>query len=168
MKRILFYTLISAQVIVILFLMYTFNQINTDGQEIKLQTIKPEYAIHHFQDYLQIDYEINKIDKDVWEYEESMDYNDRIYALLESDDHGIYHVKKASTKRLATTLENEIVLVGTYEYENEQDHIYYVDFGLKTSDNLEQFNPIQKKSLIVTLLIGKWGQHKIINIEKAD
>lgn len=171
MKRILFYTLIGAQLIIILVLTYEFNQIDMNGQQIKLQTIKPEYPIahSHFDGSLPVDYEINEIQKHLWENNDSLDYNDRVYGLLESDENGIYHVQKASTTKLTTKKDNQIVLAGTYAHEDADNHFHYVDFGLKSIDNLEQFGSIpEKASLVMTVQIGKWGQHKITGIDQAE
>lgn len=170
MKQILFYLLLVVQLSVILFLVYQFEQIDRDGQQIKLETITPDYPIDdaYFDGSVYVDYEINQIKKEQWDDIESVNYNDRVFVLLKSDESGIYHVEKVSLKKITATSEADVVLKGNYQYEDEERNFYYVSFGMEEIKNIERFDPIPKtKKFVVTVLLGKWGQYKVTGIENG-
>lgn len=170
MKRILFYLLLAVQLIVLLFLTFQFEKIDEQGKMIKIHTIKPEYPMYDFvfEDSMYVEYEINKIPQEKWNNSSTVDYNNRVYVLLKRDNNGIFQVEQASIDRLTTDKEEEVVVVGTYHYHDEALGYHYVSYGMEKIKNVEQFGEFRgNDQLLVTMLIGKWGQYKNIAIEKV-
>lgn len=169
MKRILFYLILILQVIVIGFLTYQFEKIDQTGHQIKIQTLSPKYPV--YGDFIEgdvfVEYDINKITEDRWENTLPIDYNTPVYVLLQEDKTGVYRVRHASTDKIEATKENEFVLKGTYHYHDPNRDIHYVNYGLehiKKPDRFGTFKP--RDELVVTILVGKWGQYKVVAIEK--
>jgi len=171
MKRILFYILIVGQLVVILFLCFQFENIDQTGHVIKIQTSRPEFPVYgdYIDGDLYVEYEISKIAEDKWRETLPIDYNTRVYVLLEKDKTGIYRVQKASTKKIDAKQENEFVLLGRYQYHDTKHHEIYIHYGVEKIKHADQFGLFTPKDeLVITLLIGKWGQHKVVSIEKGD
>lgn len=169
MKRILFYLIILLQVIVIVFLTYQFEKIDRTGYEIKIQTLSPEFPVYgdFIDGDMYVEYDINKIQADRWKTPIPIDYNTPVYVLLEKDKTGVFRVRHAATEKIETTKEDAYVLKGTYQYYDQDHDIHYVDYGLehiKQADRFGTFKP--RDELVITILIGKWGQYKVVGIDK--
>lgn len=169
MKRLLFYLVILLQLFVLLFLIFQFEKIDQTGHEVKIQTLSSDFPVYDdfIRSDLYVDYDINKIASDKWNDSLPSDYNSRVYVLLQKDKMNVYRTREASADKLEAKGEDEAVLVGTYQYYDVDRDVYYVNYGFEKIKGVDQFGRFkQTDQLIVTLLIGKWGQYKVINIEK--
>ena len=179
MKRALFYTLLLFQVIVVLLVVVQYNLIDTYGEERTFITVPypdeeyyPDdefYMEEEITDYDMYSFEfaINNIPKDKWEGKKDYNYRDRVYVLLQKNDSGIYEVVKATDKKITTSKENEVVLIGNNIYEDEND--YHVSYGFENI-NVDNHKKILKdfdmsKENKVTFKVTPWKQGKLIKVE---
>jgi len=171
MRRFLFYFMIIGQIVVISFLTYQFEQIDKTGYEIRVQTLKPDFPVYgdFIDGDMYVEYDINEISEEQWHISSSIDYNTPVYILLRADKNGVYRAHQASTNKLTANNQNEFVLKGTYQYHDTKRDIHYVNYGMERIKHADQFGIFRPDDeLVVTLLIGKWGQHKVTAIEKRN
>ena len=169
MKRILFYLIIMLQVIVIGFLTYQFEKIDRTGHQIKIQTLSPNFPVYgdFIDGDMYVEYDINKIQEDRWEDSLPLDYHTPVFVLLQEDKTGVFRVRHASTDKIEAKNDNEFVLKGTYHYYDQERDFHYVNYGLEHIKQADQFGTFKPRDeLIVTILIGKWGQYKVVGIDK--
>lgn len=168
MKRILFYSILVIQVVVVGVIGWQYYLVEDFGMEIKLLREKPElgkYVPYYEYGNMHVDYEINAIDEDKWEAPDSIHYKEKVYVLLEEGDDGIYHVVRASDKKLEED-SGQVVLKARYRYSADHIKKYYVDYGIEDIRNGEDYRYLDaEKQWIVTVKIAPWGQKRIINIE---
>lgn len=168
MKRMLMYLLILLQIVYVLTLVFIFENAEKNGTEITILTKKgngSDYMYDSFQD-LYVTYEINEIHKDYWEKDTEIDYNKTVYIVLKKNELGIDEVKYVSLKKQKSVSDEETVLAAQYNYrDNVGSH--HVRYGFEWLENADQFGSFSNKDqLKVTFLVGKFGQRKLVNIEK--
>src|SRR5699024_5442284 len=115
--------------------------------------------------------EINNIYKGKWHGKKEIQYNDRVYVLLEENKEGIYEVVKATDKELAATKDNQLVLIGKEIYENDEK-TYHVSYDFETI-NVKTHKDVRKDLKLpdrkkVSYKLAQWNQSKLINIEKKN
>lgn len=174
MKRILFYLFLFLQIILLLFLMFQFERGYDEAETIKLKTSVPDYYMD--DDFynevmggtMYVDYEVSKIAADKWNNEETIDYNNRVYVLLEENDAGVFEVVTGSESQLTPT-DHQVMLSAYYHYYDEKLKVHYVRYGFEEINNIETYGSFSHdEQLLVTILIGKWGQRKIEHVEKLE
>lgn len=161
MKRVLFYSLLTVQSVILVILGIQYYLIDDYGTEITL--LKDEYMDRMpYSDHVYVDYEINFISKDNWEVTEDLERNERVYVLLEADESGIYHVKKVTNKKISPNQEQQTVLKGKYQYYNNYDHLrpayYYVTYGIENM----KYNRDTLNEHAITIKQSPWGELKVM------
>src|SRR5699024_214501 len=175
MKRILFYSLILFQVIAVSIVVIQYNLIDVYGKNATFKVHQydkeDEYYyeenIHDFDSYM-FELEVNNISKGKWHGKKEIQYNDRVYVLLEENKEGIYEVVKATDKELTATKDNQLVLIGKEIYENDEK-TYHVSYDFETI-NVKTHKDLIKDLKIsdmkkVSYKFAPWNQSKLINIE---
>lgn len=166
MKRILFFGIVLLQVLFLALISFQYSLIDQFGKEIRLETVRS------YSDFGWIDHKgnlhpslaIESIKKDQWSVDpKNIDYNEKVYILLEENKEGFHEVKEASTKKLKA-VGNEVLLAGKFNYEN--NGAYEVDLQLNNirKEVHESINP--RNPFIVTIKKAPWGQRKITKVEK--
>lgn len=171
MKKIAIYGLIAAQVIVVAFLVFFFERFENYAEEIKVST-KIEYAYMEEAQIvgdIYVEYNINEIDKDISENVSDLKYNRPVYVVLQENENGIYEVTAISDKKLKAQDDRDVVLRAIYNYKDERTGKTYVRYGFEYIEDIEEYGSFQEKDeLLVTVLVGKWGQQQIKTIEKVE
>lgn len=168
MRKSLFYIMLFTQACIIIFLTFQFQQIDQVGTEIKLITIDEKELDGYDYPFVEdayVEYEITKIPQEKWTGSLDLDYSEVVYVLLQRDKDGIYHVKEASDMKLSGTDNESVVVMGQYNYYDEQNEEYRLNYHFQHIKGIEQFGEFTyKDDLIVTLLISKWNQYKIKDV----
>jgi len=167
MKRTLFYLAIILQIAFLSLLAFQHSIIDRYGEEITLSTHR-DYGGHFgwvdHQGKLMVNLDIEKIAEDKWLVDpEKLNYNDKIFAILQEDEDGFHGVKEASNKQLKVK-EGEVLLVGSFLYKDED--VYDVDFQLENiqpdlHQSIDHRNPFS-----VTIKVAPWGQRKVTKLDK--
>src|SRR5690625_2193339 len=163
MKRVLFYVVLAIQGCVILFFVFQFERMEQGGTEIKLVTVeeKDVYGYDYpLQDDAYVQYEITKIPDEMWSGSLNVNYNEMVYVLLRRDEDGIYHVEEASDNKLSANDEQNVAVLGQYNYFDEQTRQHRIDYNFQIVKNIEQYGDFMYTDhLIITLMISQWNQH---------
>lgn len=173
MKRILFYGIVLAQIILITLLVIQFERIETKGKEIQLLTQNSGYDYDGdwiFDGTTYIEYDISRISKEIIDDgSQDFGYNEIVYVLLERSSDGSYGAKRASKEKIKAEQENEVVLVGHIDYTNEDEPFIQVWYDFSKVKDIKQYGEFKNSdTLRVTLYIGDYGQYKITAIEKVS
>jgi len=171
MKRLLFIGLIGVQIIIIGFFVFQLEQIYTTGQEIRLLTSDEEDIYLKdvpLWDDAYLDYDINGIPKEKWTGASELKYKNKIYVLLKQNEDGFYYINQASDKKISASGAGEVVVHGKYNYYDNDQQLYEVNYDFQTVNNVRQFGSFYfNDQLIVTVQLGKWNQYNIVNVEKV-
>lgn len=167
MKRVLFYIALLLQIGIVVFLVIQSNLIDEYGKDIKLLTVEQEYYYQydaHMNEQIYTDYDINNIPQQSWEIDDSLNYNEKVYVLLEQGEDGFHKVVRAGLHSFATK-PNQIVIVGKYQYKDDQLGRYIVHYGIEELNRREIGNAFRPDQLaVVTVKIAPWGQKKVTNV----
>lgn len=167
MKRFLFYLLLLLQIAILFLLGVQYYFIDDYGRTVQLLS-KHEEMTDTYGSYNQhmtyIDYEINFIAEDAWEIAEEVDYNTKIYVLLESDSDGVFHIAKANDQKIDAE-QDQVVLQGRYQYYNDMQKEYHVTYGIESFHPDFDFNRSVRDQSIITIQLAPWGQKKVTDIE---
>jgi len=169
MKQIIFYILLTIQLLFLGILIYQFEQIERVGKEIVVVTkddgLDFNMYIDNSNDYpIRVTYNINEIDEEYLPSGKHFTYNDPLFVTLTQDEQLIVSVKHVSLKKPTNMETNDIVVKANYMYETEYGS-HYIEYGfewLERLSNYEQFSGGSK--LQVTVLLGKWGQQHIKDV----
>lgn len=166
MKRLLFILLMIIQAAALLLIPIQYEFIDDYGETIRLLTEKHYYDEYYTdQDYLYIDYEINRISDEIWEIDEELDYKEQVYVVLEPDETGVHHAVRATTVNTVAA-EGEVIIQGSYSYSDEQIGKHFVNYGFESVNNLDgKYEIDYSKQQIVTIHLAPWGQHSVSAIE---
>ena len=168
MKRILFYTLLIFQAAVILLIAVQHYLINDYGETVKLLREKDSNSANYYyddSDYVNIEYEINTISQDIWEIDEELNYQEKVYIVLKPDDSGIYHAVQARIDK-PEAVGNRVVLPGRYKYSDEMLHEYYIHYDIEEiNNNNNQYQLEDDEQWVITVNIAPWGQKSIATVE---
>ncbi len=172
MRRILFYTALLIQLVVITVFIFQFERIHVTGTEIQIVTKETdaygEYDYPLYQDAF-VEYDISVIPEEKWTGSTDMNYNEKIYVLLEKGDNHVYEVKEASDNRLETKNKGSIVIPAFYGYFDQQMNFHEVNYDFQYIRNIDRFGSFQySDKLIVSLYVSQWGQYKIIDVTVYD
>lgn len=168
MKVIIRYALLILQIAFITVLVYQFENMEKYADEITVAT-KVEYI--YYDDFeqssdLYVDYNINKVVQDVWKIEEPLNYNRPVYVTLGKNKQGIHEVKSVMGKRPKQKNPNEVILKANYS-NNDDKGEHYVYYGFESIQHAERFGRFKEgDQLLVTVLLGRLGQQKVVHIEK--
>lgn len=171
MKRILFYSALLLQIGIIVVLIIQSSMIDEYGKSIKLLTEKQEYYYPYdtsMDQTMFVSYEINNIPKQKWETDLALNYNEKVYVLLEQGKDDLYEVVKAGQESF-TPKSNQVVLTGKYQYEDNVLGVYIVHYGIEELNRKVagiDFKPDQLG--IVTVTVAPWGQKKVIHVEQIE
>jgi len=164
----LFVALVLLQITIILLLIYQLQLGEDTGKEMTLKTKGEEefYQTFSLTGTYYADFDINYIRDDQLNGDPAT--NDRIYVLL-TKDADMYQVKEAHTKKM-TAKEDEIVLVGTYRYENKRAEEYYVQYGFEQIKQIDVYGDFtNREPLLVSFDFSKrWNQYTLKTIRKAE
>lgn len=166
MRRIITYPLLLAQVIIIVVLVYQFEHIDQYADEITIETTLDYVEYFEFVEHtdLYVEYDINKIDDETWKISEEVEYNELLYVTLVKNKAGIHEVKAVTKQKPKDLTEHDVIVRANYSHEDEQGK-QYVTYGFESIENSERFGTFKNKDHIqVTILLGKWGQQKIIDV----
>lgn len=169
MKRTFFYMLLILQIAVIIFFIVQLEAIEKNGRQIEVVTVNDAMDMEDIPltDSAYFEYKINRIPKNLWHEESEPDINKRVNVLLKQDEEGIYQVHAVSSKKISGTAEDEVMVSASYSYTDENGN-YYVTYGFEEVDNIEQYGQFYwNDELKVTIVLGKWGQQKIVAMEKT-
>lgn len=170
MKRIMFYSLVALQIIFVLVLVFQFERITSNGDEIEILT-KMEYSNDDYYydliDTAYPEYEINDIPEGRWSSEkEDVSYNDKVYVLLKKSHDDFYKVETASTKKVVASGDDQVVVIGRTDYASNSNEPIRVNYDFNKIEDIEQFGEFKNnQTLKVTLLVSQYGQYKITNVE---
>lgn len=170
MNRIAMYILVFLQIVFISVLVYHFENINKFGKEITILT-KIDYT--YFSGYshltdLYVTYDINEIPKQLWEKDEELDYNRPVYVVLTKNEHEIDEVNRVTLQKPKDVSPEKTVIKANYDYRDNRGY-HHVRYGFEWLENANQFGDFREGDrLQVTVLLGKWGQQKVVNIVKMD
>lgn len=114
-----------------------------------------------------IDYEINFIAEDAWEIAEEVDYNTKIYVLLEADSDGVFHVVKATDRKIDAE-KDQVVFQGKYQYYNDMQKEYHVTYGIESFHPDFDFDRSGRDQSRITVQLAPWGQKKVTHIENMQ
>lgn len=170
MKRLAFYGILLLQAAVILIIPLQYQLIDAYGETIKIAQAKPDpeldygYEADFSYPNLYVEYEMNKINKDLWKDEKPKKSGTRVYVLLEKQADGLFTVVEASTKKLVKE-KDQMLLIGQYQHDYEG--IYIVNYGIENINNYQDkySNLNSKERLAVTIKVAPWNQYKIITVE---
>lgn len=168
MKRIFNYTLLIVQIVFIAIIVYQFENIDKYGEKIILET-KVEYI--YDSDLIQnsdiyVDYLINKINEEQWEIDEEINFNRPVYVTLMKNEYNIHEVRMVTKKKPKNRDLNDVIIKANYNYEDSTGY-NYVSYGFEYLEDTGSFGNLKEgDDLIVTVLLGKWGQQKITEIER--
>jgi len=168
MKKIIGYMLLAVQIIFLVIIVSQFEHIDRTADEINIVTTVDYLYIGEFEQDsdLYVDYEINKINNEKWKIKEDLNYNRPVYVTLAANDAGIHEVKTVTEKKPKQREANEVVVKANYNYVDDKGN-YYVNYGFERLKNVNQYGSFRDgDDLLVTVLLGKWGQQKVVNIEK--
>lgn len=166
MKRMIQYALIALQIVLMIVIVYQFENMEKYAEEINIVT-KIDYMYYggfaHNSD-LYVDYDINKINEEAWSIDEPLHYNRPVYVTLVKNNEGIHEVKKVTKKKPKNQGPNDVITKANYHYDDKgQRYVYY---GFEFIPNTERFGTFREgEQLLVTVLLGKWGQQKVVKIE---
>lgn len=162
MKRLFKYMLLIVQIVFIAMIVCQFENIDKHGEKITLET-KVEYI--YYSD-LYVDYPINKINEEKWEIDEEINFNRPIYITLMKNEHEVHEVRMVTKKKPKNRDSNDVIIKANYNYKDSRGY-HYVSYGFEYLEDTERFDNFKEGDrLLVTVLLGKWGQQKVINIEK--
>lgn len=159
--------LVIMQVLIIVFLTWQFHMALATGTEITLMT-KPDdddmYSYELSGDYYT-QYDSNFIDDD--QLEGGATWNDIIYVGL-TKEKGRHVVNSAHTKK-PTAKAGEIILQGTYRYEDEETKSYYIEYGFEQISHIDSYGAFKNSDrLQVTFRYAeKWNQFKVLDVTKV-
>lgn len=169
MRRVGFYGMIIAQVVLIVILAWQFQSSLSKGREVTLMT-KPDdseemYAYDLIDDYYA-QFDINYIPEKQMDGKPSQ--NDSIYVLLTKKE-GAYEVKQASTT-IDTPNKNEMMLQGTYMYHDNDEKAYYVEYGFEHVKNIDKYGDFtnQDKLKVTLNYVEKWNQYEMMDMEQVE
>jgi len=168
-RRVVFYGMVIAQVLLIVLLAWQLQSSLSKGRELTLMT-KPDdsekmYAYDLTADhYAQFD--INYIPEKQMEGKPSQ--HDSIYVLLTKKEKA-YEVKQASTT-IDTLNKNEIMLQGTYMYHDKTEKAYYVEYGFEHVKNIHKYGDFtnQDKLKVTLNYVEKWNQYEMMEMEQIE
>src|SRR5690625_2782767 len=168
MRTPLFYIVLFVQACIIIFFIFQLERIEQVGTEIRLVTLD-ERELHDYDypfiDDAYLEYEITKVPKEKWSGPLNLNYSEKVYVLLQSDKDGVYHVEEASDAKLVETNNESVVIMGQYNYYDEQSEEYQINYNFQHIKDMERFGEFTyKDDLIVTLTISKWNQFKVNDV----
>lgn len=168
MKRVLFYSLLFLQMIILLIVFFQFENFDgTKGEEIALKgKVEFVYDVENGNQAYEVSYDLNRIEEEVWNITKDIPYNRRVYVTVERDT-PLEKVTGVSLRKPKIDEEKEIVLQGKYQHQYT-DGSYHVTYGFETLP-LESEGSFYKEGegLTVHLLLGKWGQYNVKSIEEV-
>ena len=174
MKRILFFSILLIQIAAIFILTFQFESVEQTGKEMMIKTIFPDEELYYdpmmyIDGTSYVEYDINRISEEKWNNSESIAYNKLVYVLLEKNEEGIFEVVTASDQPIENISDAQVVLTANYSYHDKRDKYHYVLYGFERIKQIEKYGSFRRDDeLLVTVVIGKWGQRKIIDVEKYD
>ncbi|HLR42563.1 MAG TPA: GDYXXLXY domain-containing protein [Pseudogracilibacillus sp.] len=171
MKKYILYSLILLQIIIIATLIFLFEQIDTTGKEITIQTKAFEYEPYlAYDSSLYVDYDINEINEETWTIDEDLDYNTDLYVLLQKDNDGLFQVSEVALKDAwSNTTDDRVVLRASYGYYDRASKTHFVHYQLEELYHVPESKQLkQGDKLKVTWKVGKWGQFKLVDMEKVN
>lgn len=170
MKKFSLYVLVGLQVLTLIVLVILFESAENNGDKIKLVT-KIDYGYKEggiLTGDIYVDYDINKVPKQIAEDMPDLNYSRPIYVSLKPNEQGIFEVNNISEKKIHELDPKEVVLNADYNYRDEHGNVY-VSYGFQIIESIEKYGNFKEKERIeVEVLIGKWGQQKITNITKIN
>lgn len=155
MKRILFYSLLVAQAVVLLLLGSQNYLTNAYGEEVELLLENQGYDTYQGMTY--VDYEINTLTKDIWEIDEELNYRERVYVVLTPDETGIYHATKATTDK-PNIEENQRIITGYFHYMEHTNQSYRVNY------DIEELRDNVRNAEKITIKIAPWGHKTVVQV----
>lgn len=164
MKRIVFYSLIVFQGIILIGLSVQYFLIDHIGKPIKLSVdSSPMQYIDESITEITLDLAIQSATEKQWDIDESLTHNRKVYVLLEKGSDDIYAIKSVSLDPIKPK-DDQVQLKASYHYTFSGKYELSYGFEQVYMDNLyELLNDHQH--LIATVKITPWGQHKIVEIE---
>lgn len=171
MKKYILYSLLLFQVVVIATLIYLFEQIDKTGKEVTVQTKTFEYEPYlDYDSLLYVDYDINEINQETWTIDGELDYNEGLYVLLKKDSDGLFQVSKVALKDIwSNVADDTVVLRASYGYYDTASKTHFVTYQLEELYNVPKATKLkQGDKLNVTWKVGKWGQFKLVDMEKVE
>lgn len=169
MKRIIGYTLLILQIIFLTVVVFQLEAIDKDSEEITLLTSQNDYFYdeeYFLMDDMYVEYDVNKVKVSAWEIEEELSANHPVFVTLTKNDEGLHEVKMVTKKKPKQVEAEEVVVKAKYGYKDDVAGYYYVTYGFESLQNVEEFGSFKmKEQLRITILIGKWNQYKLSDIE---
>lgn len=166
MKRILYYSLLAFQAAVILLITVQHALINVYGTEIKLLEEDSIQTDNYYQpNYQYLEYEINRIDDEIWDIEDELNWKEKVYVVLKLDESEIFNAVRVTLEK-PEAAPNEVILLGRYKYTNEAERKHYVDYDIERMDNDKLQDQLSDKDQsIITVMVAPWGQKTVVAID---
>lgn len=155
MKRILFYSLLVVQAVVLLLLGSQNYLTKAYGEEVELLIKNQGYDMYQGTTY--VDYKINILTKDIWEIDEELNYRDKVYVVLTPDETGIFHATKATTEK--PIIEgNQRLITGYFHFMDQTNQSYRVNY------DIEEVRENVQNAEKITIKIAPWGHKTIVQV----
>lgn len=169
MRRILYYGTLVSQVVILIVIAWQFDASLSKGKEMTIMTTSSpqgsEYTYELIDDYYS-EFEINYIDREL--LDKTPERNETVYVLLAKEDH-IYQVKNASMQKMEQK-EDDILLQGKYQYEDNRTNNLYVEYGFERVEKIDQYGKFTSQDQLQMTFIyaKKWNQFRIKDISKIN
>jgi len=167
MRSAKFYSFIAVQVIILFLLVGQYYLIDSYGETFKVYIKTPyEYDFENYRSDIYVEYGITEITQGKWGIHDELTYNDQIYVLLETDNHGVYIVRDVADHKLDPYYDDQVALKAFYSYEYLGK--YHVNYPLPAEINKSYFDGIDRNEpMIAYFKRAPWGQFKLIGIENV-
>lgn len=166
MKRFAFYGVVLLQVLFLAGMSVSYYAMDVFGQTIRLETAPVDPRDLFYGDYVILNYEIERIEKEKWSGE-IPEYGEAIYVLLEESESGVFQVVEASRDKMKTEAD-QVRLKGKYQWHNEGQSVHQVTYGINryyVEENTGEQYEQQRDDMVVEVVVAPWGQKKIVSLE---
>lgn len=175
MKKYGFYGLVLLQVGLILFFAIEFERFETTGREIKLlgRSTYVSSGTRPLSGDITVNYSVSSVEKKHYSGDipiDRLESSTPLYALLQPDESGIFQLVDISNKRLVASPDEVVFKVysSINEYGRETFGVAF-PYEMRQIENLDQYGSFTDDDrLIVTIIFSKWGQYKVIDVEKVS
>lgn len=164
MRRSIFYGLMVFQAIVLLLVAVQFNFVEDYGKTVSLLSEESMDGNYYATDMHFLDLEINHLSETIWNIDEELNYQEKLYVLLEPDSHGIYHAVYARLDK-PETQGDQIVLRAHFDYYDSTAKEYHVRYGIEWQNQVTKAASLDsREQWVIDIKVAPWGQLAVTEI----